>query len=141
MSGQTVPGRKRYLMKSKLTDPQTRLYLISAIILAVGLFSAVLIYLKAVPPPDSTLIHDFENSKRYIHDLELYGGKMNVLADQFRRWFNGLWEGKSLAYMVASITILVSLACSIVAYHLPAGSGTDSGPEDDRTDRRFDRKY
>ncbi len=31
-----------------------------------------------------------------------------MLADEFRRWLAGLWQGKSLAYMVAGVTIVVS---------------------------------
>jgi hypothetical protein len=125
-------------MKSKLTNPQARLYLISVVILAVGLCSAVLIYLTAGNPPDNTVINDFQNSKRYIHDLELYGGKMNVLADQFRRWFESLWEGKSLAFMIACISIVVACACSFVACHLPTESESEAQDEDERTGGHHD---
>jgi hypothetical protein len=130
-TGLTLRSRIRHLMKSK-TNPQTRLYLISAIVLAVGLVSALLIYLAAGNPPDNTLIHDFENSKRYIHDLELYGGKMNVLADQFRRWFDGLWQGQSLAFMIAGISIVIASCCSFVAYHLPPESESDAFGENNQ---------
>jgi len=34
-----------------------------------------------------------EHSKKYVHDLELYGGKSAVLADDFMRWFAGLCYG------------------------------------------------
>ena len=112
-------------MKWKTTDLQTRLYLISAIILLVGLSSSIWIYLKA--ENDSKRIFGYEivggnaylispeNSKKYIHDLELYGGKANVLADEFMNWFVGLWHGKSLAFTVAFITILISLGIFFVA--------------------------
>jgi hypothetical protein len=40
--------------------------------------------------------------------LELYGGKANVLADELRRWFIGLWHGKSLALTLACIAIIAS---------------------------------
>lgn len=119
-------------MNTRTTYPQSRLYIISAVVLAVGLCSAVLIYLTAGNPPDNTLINDFQNSKRYIHDLELYGGKMNVLADQFRRWFESLWVGKSLAFMVAGISIVIACGCSFVAYHLRSESAAQD--KDDRTD-------
>jgi hypothetical protein len=105
-------------MKWKITNKQTRLYLISAVILLFGLGSAVLIYLMAANDSDHAL--DFENSKLYIHDLELYGGKANVLADEFRNWFVGLWQGKSLAYTVACITLVISFAVFFVARHTPA---------------------
>jgi hypothetical protein len=76
-------------MKWNITNLQTRLYLIGAMILLVGLSSASVIYLTAENALDSPLIQDFENSKRYIHDLELYGGKLNVLADEFFRCLMG----------------------------------------------------
>ncbi len=115
-------------MRWETLSPQKRLYLLTAIILVVGLGSAGLIYLTAGQPSDSTMIQDFENSKRYIHDLELYGGKLNVLADQFRRWFEGLWHGRSLALTIAFITVIVSLCFSFVAYLV----GSRSEGEDNR---------
>jgi hypothetical protein len=106
-------------MKWKISNLQTCLYLISAIILLVGLGSAIVIYLTAENDSDSVL--SYEDSKMYIHDLELYGGKANVLANEFMRWFIGLWHGKSLAFTVACITIFVSLGFPFVADHLLSG--------------------
>ena len=111
-------------MKWKITNLQTRLYLIAAVILLVGLGSAVLIYLTAQNDSDNVL--DFENSKLYLHDLELYGGKANVLADELRNWFVRLWHGTSLAYTVACITIVISFGIFFVARHSPTDSKSDS---------------
>ena len=97
---------------------QTRLYLISVIILLVGLGIAILIYLTAYNASDSDL--GLENSKIYIHDLELYGGKANVIANEFRNWFDGLWHGKSLAFTVAFITVFLSFGFFFAARHLPS---------------------
>ncbi|MGO9014391.1 MAG: hypothetical protein ACLQF0_05375 [Dissulfurispiraceae bacterium] len=104
----------------KITNKQTRLYLISAVILLFGLGSSVLIYLTAENDSDNAL--DFENSKIYLHDLELYGGKANVLAHDFRTWLVGLWHGKSLAYTIACITLVISFGIFFVARHLPPDS-------------------
>ena len=111
-------------MKWKIINKQTRLYLISAVVLLVGLGSATLIYLTAANDSDNAL--DFENSKVYIHDLELYGGKANVLAEELRNSFVGLWHGKSLAYTVACITLVISFGVFFVANHLPPDSKYDS---------------
>ena len=115
-------------MKRKITNLQSRLYLITAIILLVGLSSAVLIYLTAENDSGSVLGYEIaggnvypikpEDSKKYIHDLELYGGKENVLANELMRWFVGLWHGKSLAFTVACITIFISFGVFFVARHL-----------------------
>ena len=55
---------------------------------------------EILPSPD--------NSKQYLRELELYGGKANVLAYQLRTWFAGLWRGKRLAYLIIFITVVVS---------------------------------
>ncbi len=106
-------------MMWKVTNLQIRLYLISAITLLVGLGSATLIYLTAETASENVLGYEPEYSKMYAHDLELYGGKANVLASEFSRWFAGLWHGQSLAFTVACIAIFISLGFFFVASHLP----------------------
>ncbi len=122
-------------MRWKITDPQAFLNLIGFIVLLVGLGSAALIYRTAGNEPTDVLGYEIidgkaypiapEDSKIYLHNLELFGGKASVLADEFRRWFVGLWRGKSLAYTVACITILISLVVFYFANHLPARFETD----------------
>ena len=94
-------------MKWKITDPHTRLYFLAAAILLVGVGSAVLIYLTAGNAADGVAGYQPEDSKMYRHDLELYGGKANLLADELMRWFAGLWQGRSLAFTVASVTMFI----------------------------------
>ena len=118
-------SNERLHMKRKIVNLQTGLYLISALILLVGLGSAAFIYQAAMndsgSASDYEVIGGFiypnagENSKKYVHDLELYGGKSAVLADDFMRWFAGLWHGKSLALTVVCITIFISLGFIAVA--------------------------
>jgi hypothetical protein len=117
-------------MNWKTTSLQKRLSLIAAIILLVGLSSALLIYLTAESVSEDGLVRQFEQSKRYRHDLEVIGGKANVLADDFYRWFDGFWHGKSLAFTVAWITVVISVGFFFVAYHLPPESRAD-----DRSDK------
>jgi hypothetical protein len=119
-------------MKWKITTLQTRLYLISDITLLVGLGSAVFIYLTAENASDSFSGYEALESKKYIHDLELYGGKANVLANEFMGGFDGLWHGKSLACTVACITTAISLGVFFVAHHMPSGLEADARNEDKR---------
>jgi hypothetical protein len=129
-------------MKWKITDLHTCFNLISAIILLVGLGSAFLIYQTAETDLSSVLGYEIagksvypimpENSKMYKHDLELYGGKAAVLADEFRRWFVGLWHGKSLAFTVAFISIFISFVIFFVANHMPPRLKSDVGSENNR---------
>jgi hypothetical protein len=111
---------------------QARLYLASAVILAAGAAGAVFIYLTAGDVPDSALGYEVEESKRYMRDLELYGGKANVLAAEFMNWFRGLWHGRSLAFTVAFVAVVVSLGLFVVAYHMPPGSHPGDRDGDDR---------
>ncbi|SPQ02101.1 conserved hypothetical protein [Candidatus Sulfobium mesophilum] len=117
----------------KLARHQSRLYLIAVTILLTGLGSAILIYLTAVDNPNDALGYEMaggnvypvtpEDSKMYMHNLELYGGKINVLANELTRWFVGLWHGKSLAFTIAFITIFASFCLFFIASHLSSGSG------------------
>jgi len=115
-------------MHWKFPDRHTGLNLISAIILLVGLGGASLIYQRAVNDANRVLGYEArdgslypimpEDSKQYLRDLELYGGKANVLADEFRRWFIGLWHGKSLAFILACTTIFISFGVFYTANYL-----------------------
>jgi hypothetical protein len=92
-------------MNWKIFNKRTWLNFISAIIMVVGLSSAALIYQRTgnvypISPADS---------KMYRHNLEVYGGKFMVIIDDFRRWFLGLWHGKSLAVIIGCTTIIISL--------------------------------
>jgi hypothetical protein len=88
----------------------TRIRSLTSLLLAGGLGSAITIYLTAPPRRPNPLGYEPEDTKRYLRDLELYGGKANVLAAEFRRWFDGLWQGRKLAYTVATLTILLAFA-------------------------------
>jgi hypothetical protein len=119
-------------MKWKSIDLRKRLYLLSAIILIAGLASAALIYWTAMNKESSDSGYEVaggfiypnnaENSKKYIHDLQLYGGKAAVLSDQFMRWFAGLWQGQTLAFTVAFISVFISFAVFVAANNAPSGS-------------------
>jgi hypothetical protein len=115
-------------MNWKFLHQRTWLNLFSAIILLVGLGSAALIYHSAGNNPygplgyegaDGTIFPIMpENSKLYRHNLEVYGGKFTVIMDDFRRWFIGLWQGKSLALIIACTTAIISLAFFYAANYL-----------------------
>ena len=129
-------------MNGKSAGLRIGINLISAIILLVGLGTAIFIYQTADMDASGALGYQIiggaiypimpENTKIYKHDLEVYGGKAAVLADDFRRWFNGLWHGKSLAFTVAVITILVSFTGFFAERHLPSQSISDDGAENNR---------
>ena len=90
-----------------LATTSGRLRFVAAVILIAGLAGAILIYLSAVPP-ENALGYDPMLSKQYRRDLELYGGKANVLAVEITQWFESLWHGTRLAYTVACAAVLLA---------------------------------
>ncbi|MGD1148086.1 MAG: hypothetical protein ABR961_09065 [Thermoanaerobaculaceae bacterium] len=106
-------------MKWNLAEPRNRPRLIASMILLVGFGSAIVIYLKAGTVPGTPLEFSADSSKKYLRDLQLYGGTANVLAVQLMDWFKGLWHGRSLAFTVAIITVAVCLGYLFFAVLLP----------------------
>ena len=109
---------------------RTYLYITSAAILLVGLVSAVLIYWAAVNQSSDDSGYEIVGgfmypgggayNKKYVHELQVYGGNAAMLADRFMRWFAGLWHGTSLAYIVAGSAFLLSFVVYVVANNVPA---------------------
>lgn len=129
-------------MKRKILPLHTCLNLISAVILLGGLGSAILIYRTAENMPYGALGYETgggsvypimpDDSKKYQRDLELYGGKANMLMDELRRGFAGLWHGKSLAFTMACLSILISFGVFYAANHLPSRQESDGLSENKR---------
>ena len=135
-------------MNWKLLNRRTCLNLISAIILLVGLGSAALIYQRAGNGPYGALGYEIadrtiypimpENSKMYRHNLEVYGGKFNVIMDDFRRWFAGLWHGKSLAVIIACTTIVISFGFFYTANYLIPMLNSTATNKNNRDENRLE---
>jgi hypothetical protein len=129
-------------MNREVAHLRESLILIGAIIMLIGLGSAVFIYESAVDDSDSVLGYEIiggsaypirpEDSRTYRRDLELYGGKAALVADDFSRWFAGLWHGKSLAFTVAGISIFISLVFFFAANRLPFLLKSDVYSENNR---------
>jgi hypothetical protein len=112
------------MTNSDIEKPVSAVHLrrLMAAILAVGFASAIIIYLTAGAAPENPLGYEPLETKKYVHDLELYGGKANVLAAEFREWFAGLWYGRNLAYTVAVITVLIVFVIRFLTTPLPPAS-------------------
>jgi hypothetical protein len=120
-------------MKWANLDPQARIRAGTRAILVLGFAAAVVIFLTAQPPPGNPLGYDPLDTKRYLHDLEVYGGKANVLAAEFRDWFDSLWHGKRLAFTVAALSVIAALAFKFFATPLPpVPDATGAGHENPR---------
>ena len=115
-----------------MTEEHTRrarqLYVSAAIVLIVGLLSAAFVYRSADETRSDAIGYEFADgqihvitaseSKRYRHDLERFGGKAAVFADDFNRWFASLWSGKRLAYVLALLSLGIALTLLRIAHRL-----------------------
>ncbi len=122
-------------MKWEIPDRPTLFKLLSLVILLAGLARAAWIYHNADQTPYGALGYEGgypimpEDSKQYLRSMELYGGKANVLADEFRRWFVGWFQGKWLAGIIAVAAILISAGFFIASQRPPS-----AGPNDNHRD-------
>jgi hypothetical protein len=109
---------------------KARLYFSSALILSLGLAAAALVYFTAEEDNSANEIGYVvaggevypiapNQSKRYIRDLERFGGKASVIFDEIDRWFDGLWRGRALGVTLGWISLVVSLALFLFARWLP----------------------
>ncbi len=123
-------------MQTKL---QTRLCIAGALILVLGLLSAVGIYFTANDEVGGAIGYQViagqtvpitaENSRSYRYQLERNGGKMALVMDDFARWFGGLWHGRQLAYTLAFLAMALSIACFYLADLLSEPPLEDGGGE------------
>jgi len=67
------------------------------------------------------------DSKLYRHNLERFGGKAAVFADDLNRWFQSLLHGRPLAILTAFSSIGFALICFKASRH------NDSASRDDTT--------
>jgi hypothetical protein len=112
------------------TPRSQRLRWLSIAILVAGFVSAIAIYIRAGAKPENPLGYDPLDTKKYVRDLEMYGGKANVLATQIREWFVGLWHGTNLAFTVAVLTVLLVLVIRFLSIPLPPRPVARSGEFD-----------
>ena len=107
---------------------RTRLYISSIVILVIGLCCSIVIYLTAgddaasatsyVVADGVTYAIPASTSKMHVRELQRFGGKAAVLFDEIGSWFARLWQGKSLAYTVAWISVFASLGVYLFARYL-----------------------
>jgi len=103
----------------------------SLAILLVGLAASLAIFLTAKPPAPNPLGYEPEDSKQYLRDMEVYGGKTNLIASEVREFLASLWHGKRLALTVAVITLVAAWAYHYFSIPLsPESHAGSAGPGD-----------
>lgn len=127
------------ILSLKNQDRRKLLYICAVAVLVFGLVCSALVYTASVCCPNSVRAYESgegaylpspDNSKQYLRELQLYGGTANVLAYELRTWFDGLWHGKSLAYTLIFITVLVSSGLFYAARLAPSGAGANGEREE-----------
>lgn len=88
--------------------PRSRKNLVTAAILAAGVLAAAVIYATARPVVEDPLGDPME-SKRFIHDMEVYGGKANLVLNDFREWLVAQFQGRQLAFTVLFLAVLLAV--------------------------------
>ena len=104
---------------------KARLTLAAIAVFVLGMAGAALIYAfveEAAPEAIGYIVVDglkypieAGQSKRYVRELERFGGKASVIFDEFGRWFAGLWQGSNLALTVAFLSIATSAGLLLFA--------------------------
>jgi multisubunit Na+/H+ antiporter MnhB subunit len=121
-AGSAEPSPAPPLRESAAEALERRLRRVTRTILAVGFGGALVAWIVARARPENPLGYDPLDNKKYVHDLQVYGGTANVVAAEFREWFAGLWYGKNLAYTIAVLTVLVVL---LVRFYLLTNPSVD----------------
>jgi hypothetical protein len=117
-----------------------RLLICSVAVAVVGLLGAVLIYVTAGEDSDENVqivIVDgkaykvpLASTKAYQRELRRIGGEAAVLFDDINRFFAGVFRGRSLAIIMACITIFVSGGLFLAAREMPSGPHSDDRGND-----------
>ena len=95
--------------------------------LVLGLSGAAGIFFSAEPERYDPLINDPLGRKRYARQMQVIGGKANLLAADFNDWFGSLWHGQALAGSMAVLTVVATLTFRFVATIPPAPSKPAKG--------------
>jgi len=105
----------------------TLLNRIAMAVLAAGLLAAALIFVTAGPDaPD--LLEDDAARRQYEFELEKIGGKAAVLAADVANWFSSLWHGRTLAWTVAVLSLVIAAVCAWLAREIALHGG--GGPDE-----------
>ena len=99
-------GHARAPSEPRLTEKRRRAF--TAGILGAGFAAAIAIYAAAGASGENPLGYDPLQDKKYLHQLEEFGGKANVIAAEFEDWFASLWHGRRFAFTVAAMTLLAA---------------------------------
>lgn len=108
-----------------------RLSISATLTLLAGVVASTAVFLTASPDEQNSLVTEFRNSKACRHELEAYGGKLSLIADELCRWFNSLWKGENLAFTIAAASAAVACLLYFIArrIHTASSEQADKTPD------------
>ena len=104
-----------------------RLQISARLTLLAGAIASVAVYLTASQEEQSALVNEFRESKAYRHELEAYGGKLSIVSDELMQWFTSLWQGKTLAFTIAVLTVGTAVFLFWTARQIPENLPDQAG--------------
>jgi hypothetical protein len=116
---------------------RTALRCLGGLVLVLGLCGSVWQYQKGVREAEILAAYEAsggeglmqpEDFKKSAREMEAFGGKSLVIVDKLQRWFSGLWEGKSLAVLMALVAVAVATMLFRAANRMPPAAGGDHPP-------------
>ena len=94
-------------MTWRIMKRRTRLDIVRGILL-VGLTSAVTVFFTAGTPPPTPWATPRTIPRSTAAPWRWYGGQANLVASDITDWITGLWHGRTLAYTLAVLTLLLA---------------------------------
>jgi len=110
-----------YFVKNMTLSLNITLYIASIMTFFIGASLSLYIYLTSQDVPES-VFYDYEHSKRYRHEMEAAGGKLNIVLNEMYQQFLRLFEGRALALFVAVITLMASISLIFIALRINSNS-------------------
>jgi hypothetical protein len=99
------------------------------LLLLVGFSAALVVFFKAEPELDDPVMRQFMASKKYVREMRMIGGQVNLDAAELADWIAGLWHGQKLADTIAVLTVGGALLFRFVAFHPDNLSAEESAKE------------
>ncbi len=135
LSGGELDTIQKYLLKKEGYAPKgleriaTRAKAIAVMIFVIGLSGSIMVYVTAGPAVPNPLGYNLLDTKKYLRELEVYGGKGNLLITQFREWFGGLWHGQPLAFTLFFLTVILAFLFWLLGVQHSSGADAEGGDE------------
>lgn len=92
---------------------QSRLIRSGIAILAAGLSLSLYVFLSRTDEAEPML--ELQSSKKFVREVELYGGKANLVAIELTEAIASVWHGRSLAYVIAVVSLGAAAGCLYAA--------------------------